>query len=289
MTIVINPEPVVAAPSDITVCPGQEIDPIALFATPTDNGNVFTYSSSIPGIYQRYGNRRQSFHPNIHTHRTTPGDYTVTVSVATPDGCVSQNTTFNIVVSSDNGALSFSNCPVFNIMKANDPGECEADVTWEDPDLVNLGACTLESNVDVQITVVDAMGDPVSSCDVTTDPYSAGFSRTCTFPVGNYTVTYTTDVNGDGTFGETGDVSCSFDIMILDEEAPVITCPDNQVFDTDPDECNATWTIDGTEVTVSDNCASPPSTQWTINFRMAPPIVALACPVARISRQVLVK
>jgi hypothetical protein len=131
---------------------------------------------------------------------------------------------------------------------------------------VNLGACTLESDVDVQITVVDAMGDPVSSCDVTTDPYSAGFSRTCTFPVGNYTVTYTTDVDGDGTFGETGDVSCSFDIMILDEEAPVITCPDNQVFDTDTDECDATWTIDGTEVTVSDNCASPPSTQWTIQF-----------------------
>jgi hypothetical protein len=121
MTIVINPEPVVAAPSDITVCPGQEIDPIALFATPTDNGNVFTYSSSITGIIS---GTVTGANPSLPTFNApnTPDDYTVTVSVATPDGCVSQDATFTIVVSSDNGALSFSNCPVFNIMKAERSG-----------------------------------------------------------------------------------------------------------------------------------------------------------------------
>jgi hypothetical protein len=59
---------------------------------------------------------------------------------------------FDITVS-DDAALSFTNCPIANIMKPNDTGECEADVTWEDPELINLGDCSGAGTVPVIITV----------------------------------------------------------------------------------------------------------------------------------------
>jgi hypothetical protein len=261
-------DPVVEAVNDITVCPGGTVDDIFLFAIPFDDENEFTWSEapSNPGTLGLpiVGGTNTGENPYIPSFTATDqtGTYTVEVFVTTPEGCVSDTVTFDIIVS-DDPQLSFVNCPVFNPMKPNDAGQCNAEVTWEDPELVNLGDCTPATDIDVEITVSAG----VTNCDPVAFTYNPGTSRTCTFPVGTHTITYTTDYDDDGTFGEDPeDVVCSFEIIVMDEEAPMITCPDNQVFDTDPDECDATWTIDGSEVTVSDNCASPPSTQWTIEF-----------------------
>ncbi|RBP32232.1 HYR domain-containing protein, partial [Oceanihabitans sediminis] len=133
---------------------------------------------------------------------------------------IAGNTTtcsFNITVI-DNELPNIS-CPV-NINIDNDPGNCNAVVTWPNPTATDN--CT-----GYTVTSSHSSGD--------------------TFPIGTTEVTYTiTDASGNT-------ATCSFNVTVEDNENPVITCPSDITIDSDPGNCDAivTWTAP----TATDNCA----------------------------------
>ena len=79
---------------------------------------------------------------------------------------------------------------------------------------------------------------------------TAGLPSGSVFPVGTTTNTFvTTDVGGNT-------ASCSFDVTVTDNEAPLISCVPNQTRNTDPGICG--YTVVGAEVDASftDNCTA---------------------------------
>ncbi len=109
-------------------------------------------------------------------------------------------------------------CPA-DITAFTDPGQCSAVVDWAVPEpFDNCGASIASS---------------------THDPGDA-------FPVGTTTVTYTaTDPTGV-------EISCSFDVVVIDKEVPTITCPDDIVVDNAPGQCFAA--VNWSAPAVNDNC-----------------------------------
>ncbi|MBR9920909.1 MAG: HYR domain-containing protein, partial [Bacteroidetes bacterium] len=110
-------------------------------------------------------------------------------------------------------------CPA-NITVNNDPGVCEAIVTYDDP--VATGTCE-------PLSIVRTMGPASGSA----------------FPVGTTTIEYEVTDN-DGNVA-----TCSFVVTVIDNEAPTITCPSDITVSNDPGECSAV--VDYT-ITTDDNC-----------------------------------
>lgn len=79
-----------------------------------------------------------------------------------------------------------------------------------------------------------------------------GTSTTHSFELGTTTVVYmVTDVAGNN-------ANCSFDVTVVDDQAPQISCPTNQVFATSEDgsgDCTFTYTGTALDATASDNCS----------------------------------
>lgn len=90
----------------------------------------------------------------------------------------------------------FDNCPTQDIEEANDPGECGAVVTFFSP-------TASDANGNVEVTRIDENTDLVSGS---------------LFPVGTTTIIFQAN---DGT---NDPVTCSFDIVVQDTEAPILTC-----------------------------------------------------------------
>ena len=145
------------------------------------------------------------------------GSTTVTYT-ATDAAGNSTTCTFDVIVE-DNEDPVIADCPA-DITQDSDTGVCEAVVTWTAP--------TASDNCTVTLTSDYSPGD--------------------TFPLGSTTVTYTaTDGNGQT-------VTCTFDVIVEDNEDPVIAdCPADITQDSDAGVCEAvvTWTAP----TASDNCA----------------------------------
>ena len=89
----------------------------------------------------------------------------------------------------------FDNCSTTTISKNNDPGKCGAIVTFITP------------------TATDDNGTPVVTRK-DTGPLSGEF-----FPVGTYTIVF------EASDGVNDPVECSFQVVVTDNEKPVITCP----------------------------------------------------------------
>lgn len=123
------------------------------------------------------------------------------------------------VIIADTTDPSLSNCPA-NISVSNDNGDCGAIVSWTPPTAV----------------------DNCSGFTVTSSHNPGDF-----FNLGTTTVTYTlTDAGGNTT-------TCTFDVEVTDNEAPVIiACPADTSVSTDPLICGAVvnWTVPN----ASDNC-----------------------------------
>src|SRR5690554_6533100 len=145
------------------------------------------------------------------------GTTTVTYTATDAAGNV-QTCSFDVVIT-DNEAPVFTACPS-DIAQDVDAGSCDAVVTWTAPTFTDN--CT-----GTTLTSTHNSGD--------------------TFPIGTTTVTYTaTDAAGNVQ-------TCSFDVEITDNEAPVFTaCPSDIAQDVDAGSCDAvvTWTAP----TFTDNC-----------------------------------
>ncbi len=139
------------------------------------------------------------------------GVTTVTYTVTDIHGNI-QTCSFTVSVS-DGEAPTFSNCPA-NITVNNSTGNCFANVSWIAP--------TASDNCALN-------GVPQSS-------HNSGAA----FPIGTTTVTYT----AEDMKGNTG--TCSFNVTVVDNELPTITCP--AVINT----CNTSPAL-GSPVT-ADNC-----------------------------------
>ncbi len=112
-------------------------------------------------------------------------------------------------------------CPE-NIVVGNDPGQCEATVSYDLPEVTD-------------------------NCDDSLTPaLISGPASGAVLAVGVYTVTYeVSDLSGNT-------AECSFTITVEDDESPVITCPDDIVVDAASGECDAVVTYG--LPTVDDNC-----------------------------------
>ena len=116
------------------------------------------------------------------------GDTLVTLTVTDNANLTTQCTATVTVV--DDTPPTITGCPA-DIVQDNDPGQCQAVVTWIAP--------TADDNCGIQSFTSD---------------YSPGDA----FPVGTTPVTYTAiDIHGNN-------ATCSFNITVNDTEAPVLTC-----------------------------------------------------------------
>lgn len=85
-------------------------------------------------------------------------------------------------------------------------------------------------------------------CSLTTTTLTSGIGSGGTFPLGINTETYTvTDAHGNET-------TCSFNVIVVDNTPPVITCPDNVVVNIGATGCSAIATYD--MPTATDNCGN---------------------------------
>lgn len=132
--------------------------------------------------------------------------------------------TYNVVDSED---PVINGCPG-NITQNNDPGLCGATVSW-------------------------TVGNIVTSDNCPGERLLASHQPGSFFPVGTTTVTYTAiDAAGNT-------ASCSFDVTVLDVEAPTITCPANASVTQDLSlwgsngQCGAN--VSGLVATAWDNCS----------------------------------
>ena len=154
---------------------------------------------------------------------TDIGPHSVTLTVydyeGNADSCVST------VTVADNRAPDFTGCPGNPLpLLAPAPG-CTTTYWWTPP------------------TVND-------NCGVVAD-YTWSHNPGDTFSVGTTTVTYT----AKDPYGNTG--VCSFDVVVYEDVAPVITCPTAVTVYNDPGVCYATGVALGT-ATATDNCDPAP-------------------------------
>ncbi|WP_298528845.1 HYR domain-containing protein [uncultured Christiangramia sp.] len=118
----------------------------------------------------------------------------------------------------------FENCSTTTIIKDNDPGECGAVVTFVSP-------TASDENGNVEVTRIDENIDLVSGS---------------LFPVGTTTIIFQAN---DGT---NDPITCSFDIIVQDTEAPELTCVPDITAQASPG--NDSRSINFLLPTARDNC-----------------------------------
>jgi len=127
---------------------------------------------------------------------------------------------------------------------------CSFEVTvndTEDPTISCPADITVNSGTDCSLLVTYA--DPTASdnCNVASLDLIEGLPSGSDFPAGVTTVTFqATDDSGNS-------ITCSFDVTVIEEGLPIITCPEDIEQSTDPGECSAIVTYD--LPTASDDCS----------------------------------
>ena len=212
VTVIDNEPPVGVCPPDliVTARPGRCDAAVTWqIPVPTDNcGAVVKDASDEPGDVFIVGTTTVTYTFIDEAGNTSTCDFTITV------------------VDEEDPTIT---CPL-DITVGNDPGTCEAVVSWAVP------------------TGADNCPNPMVS-----STHNSGD----TFPLGTTTVTYTV-TDGAGSTAE-----CSFDVTVEDVGAPMITCPNDVVIDLDPITCDATATW--TTPTISDDCSGATITSSTHN------------------------
>lgn len=151
-----------------------------------------------------------------------PVDTTQVVWIADDGNGNTTNCEFEVIVTDTEDPIIV--CPA-NITQNIDAGTCQAQVTYSLP------------------TVNDNCTNPITPMLV-----SGGASGSI-FLEGVNTVTY----EAEDEYGNTAD--CSFTVTVVDNEAPVITCPADITVSNDPGSCDAV--VNYPLPTVVDNCTNP--------------------------------
>ncbi|MFN8396140.1 MAG: HYR domain-containing protein [Bacteroidia bacterium] len=158
------------------------------------------------------------------------GTSTVTATATDPGGN-SASCTFTVTVN-DNEA------PVI---------ECNAGGLISGPNANFANDVTLNVDPGLCTALFDYTNDVSDNCPGFTETQTAGRPSGSNFPVGTTTNTFVvTDARGNSTV-------CSFNVTVIDNEAPTISCPANIASGTGPGACNASVNF---SVTATDNCAA---------------------------------
>ncbi len=162
-----------------------------------------------------------------HTY-TTYDTMDVSLTVTDIDGC-SRTLTFNNYINTLDNVNPSINCPS-NISQSVDAGQCNAAVSIPLP--------TTNDNCSIA-SVINDFNNTSNASD--------------TYPLGTTTVIWTiTDGNGNTN-------TCSFDMTIVDDENPSMSCPGNITQNTDPSSCDAVVTY--TTPVGTDNCTGATTIQ----------------------------
>ncbi len=153
---------------------------------------------------------------------TTTLEYTVTDAASNTATC-----TFDVVV--NDVELPSISCPS-DVTLNSSPGVCESAYSYTAP--VGTDNCP---------------GSITSQSDVT------GFSSGSNFPVGITTLEYTV------TDASTNTATCSFDVIVVDIEDPLITCPSDVSLSNDPGICGAVYSY--LTPVGTDNCSGSITSQ----------------------------
>ncbi len=178
--------------------------------------------------------------------------------------CVA-DVTFEVCWNSDNGGVGFENPPLDleGITSINMPaggGDCTENCTFwtisaadylaaaadgtldfviaEDVDVdINAGFMCAINEAEITLSLATA-------CSAFVNDFNGGANASGVFPLGKTVVVYTAN---DGT----QDISCSFCVIVCDNEDPALNCPADQTFNLLPGECEilVSW-----DVTAGDNC-----------------------------------
>lgn len=208
---------------------GNEFDPISF----NDNCPGATITNSL--------NNSSSLNGVVLTTGTYPVTWTVTDAVGLTSTC-----TLEITIIDDEA-------PIINFCQSNKTqnvtaGTCNALVTWAPT--YGTGTGHVMDNCGIS-TITQSISDP----DVIpvypyfqNGPYPPFQINQALFPIGITTISYTVnDINGNSSV-------CSFTIEVIDNIAPTVTCPPNQIMNT----ICADGTVQdylGLIQNVSDNCA----------------------------------
>ena len=143
---------------------------------------------------------------------------TTTVTYTATDAANNSVTTSFTVTVVDNESPTIAGNPG-DLSASNDAGNCSAAVSWTAP--------TASDNCSQTLTSTHSPGD--------------------TFAVGTTTVTYTSTDAANNT------ATISFNVVVTDTEAPVISAMSDMTVSTDPGTCDAVVTF--TDPAATDNCA----------------------------------
>lgn len=149
-----------------------------------------------------------------------PKGTTTVVWMATDVANNTRTCSFRIIVT-DTQVPTFTNCPSGQTVSAS-TGQCSANVTYATPTAVDNCA---------PLPTVTRIGGPTSGA---------------TFNIGNTTVIWRA-IDGAGRSS-----TCSFVIMVVDNQAPTVTCPKNMVQNNPTNACNSP--VFYNSPTASDNC-----------------------------------
>ena len=159
---------------------------------------------------------------------------TSTVTYTATDGAGNTHSESFTVKVKDTQSPVISGCPT-TITRSSGAGVCTAVVSWTEPTATDN--CTSSGSL------------------VWTKSHTPG----SVFPIGTTTVTYT--VADGATPANT--TTCSFDVVVVDSQKPVITgCPSNITADAGSG-CSAI--VNWTEPTATDNCTSTDNLVWIKN------------------------
>ena len=184
-------------------------------------------------------------------------DGTITITATSSNGPITYNISGPVNDSNNSGVFSGlpSGMYIVNVTDGSfPPMQCDSNLTATievsdvSPPTISCPA-NITVNTDIgQCDAVVTFNDPVGmdNCPGATTMQTGGPASGSTFLLGNTTITYTvTDASGLTN-------SCSFDIIVQDNEDPEITCPANISVNTDMGLCTAT--VDYVTPVGTDNC-----------------------------------
>jgi len=170
----------------------------------------------------------------------------VTYAVTTADNCPNES------LSQTDGVISGASFPVgttsnsFTVTDASgNTASCSFDVTVVDAELPTISCPSSISQNNDQGNCSAVVTYSVTTADNCPNESLSGLPSGTSFPVGTTTNSFTvTDASGNT-------ASCSFQVIITDNELPTITCPANIQWNNNPGLCFARVIF---SVPTSDNC-----------------------------------
>ncbi len=177
---------------------------------------------------------------------TTRVVYTVRDYAGHKDAC-----SYTVTVVDDEAPMITCPSDMTVMTSAGGTGDCEGEASWTNP--TPTDNCMVDS-MNYSISLEDNTN--ISKINVT-----AGAAETQALPVGTHTVHYTVwDTSGNA-------ASCSFEIRVIDDEDPQVTCPANVTLSTQKPLCAHTVLDKALDPVYTDNC---PDSSIMHNWPFAP-------------------